>query len=164
MRRSLFALLLLGGIAAGTTSPALARGGVPQFEMPGLVNALVTTSIAQIDSNDARITASRSLYYAAFAVALDERWGLLPATSVVVTRARLERMRQEGVAQPGLTAEQVREIVDAGRRDAEKFAQAVGSDSVAGRKAAAQLGRLIGAAAPTGQGPASPLPQRRLAI
>lgn len=164
MRRPLFALCLLAGIAAGAAAPAQAGGGAPRFEMPGLVNALVTTSVAQVGSKDARIAASRAVYYAAFAVALHERWGMLPTSSVVVTRARLERMRQDGAADPGLSAEEVREVVEIARRDAETFTGAVRSDSIAGRNAAVQLGRLISAVYPARQSPSSQLRERRIAV
>ena len=160
MRRSLFALCLLAGFAGA----AQAGGAAPQFEMPGLVNALATTQVAQIQSKDARIQASRSIYYAAFAVALDERWAVLPGAGVAITRANLARMQQDGVADPALTAAEVRDIAATARRDAAKFAEANGASSQAGRNAVAQLGRLVNAAYPARQSPSSQLRDRRIEV
>lgn len=160
MHRALLALCLIAGVAGA----AQARGAAPQFEMPGLVNALATTQVARIDSKDARVQASRSLYFAAFAVALDERWAALPAAAVAITRANLTRLEREGIADPALTAAEVRDIAATARRDAAQFADATTSASPAGRNAVAQLGRLVEAAYPARQSPSSQLRDRRIAV
>lgn len=160
MRRSLLALCLLAGFA-GT---AQARGAAPEFEMPGLVNALATTQVAQIQSKDARVQASRSIYFAAFAVALDERWAALPASAVAITRGNLSRLQQDGVANPALTSEEVRDIAETARRDAAKFTEANPTTSPAARNAVAQLGRLVNAAYPARQSPSSQLRDRRIEV
>lgn len=160
MRRSLLTLCLVAGLA-GT---AHARGAAPEFAMPGLVNALANTQVAQIQSKDSRIQAARSLYYAAFAVALDERWAALPATAVAITRANLARLRQDGIADPGLTADEVRDAIETGRRDAAIFVGANTSNSAAGRNAVAQLGRLVTAAYPTRPNPGARFGDRRIDV
>ena len=149
MLRRQFTLAFVAALAAAPLASAAARGAAPApgalpgFEAPALVAALVGPGLASIRIEDGHVTAARAIYFTAFAVALDQRWGFLPAAPLASATATLQRLVRDGASGEQMAAKDVRASMILGIRDAQTFAGSVDRDSPEGRKATAELTRLI---------------------